>query len=66
MRYLWVPGHNSELVTDQKGAYWMFYHAVNTANPAGRVLMLDRVYWKEGWPYVRNSEPSIKAAVPEF
>lgn len=60
------PGHNSELVTDQKGAYWMFYHAVNTANPAGRVLMLERVYWKEGWPYVRNSEPSIKAAVPEF
>ena len=42
------PGHNSEIVTDDKGADWVFYHAVSVANPEGRVLMLDRVNWKKG------------------
>ena len=40
--------HNSEIVTDDKGADWVFYHAVSVANPEGRVLMLDRVSWKKG------------------
>lgn len=48
------PGHNSEIVTDDKGADWMFYHAVSVANPEGRVLMLDRVNWKKGWPVVEG------------
>lgn len=47
MKHSWDP-HNSEIVTDDKGADWMFYHAVSVANPEGRVLMLDRVNWKKG------------------
>lgn len=60
------PGHNSELVTDKKGNDWMFYHAVSVANPEGRVLMMDRVQWKGGWPFVKGTSPSLKAAAPKF
>ena len=58
------PGHNSEIVTDDKGADWMFYHAVSVANPEGRVLMLDRVNWKKGWPVVEEDTPSLQAKAP--
>lgn len=60
------PGHNSEIVTDKKGADWIFYHAVSVSNPEGRVLMLDRVRWENGWPCVEGRTPSIKAVAPEF
>ena len=58
------PGHNSEIVTDDKGADWVFYHAVSVANPEGRVLMLDRVNWKKGWPVVEGDTPSLQAKAP--
>lgn len=60
------PGHNSELITDKNGTDWMFYHAVSAANPGGRVLMLDKVQWVQGWPFVEGTAPSLKASVPEF
>ncbi len=60
------PGHNSEIVTDKKGADWMFYHAVSVANPEGRVLMLDRVQWKKGWPFVEGNSPSLKCVAPKL
>ena len=59
-------GHNSELITDKNGADWMFYHAVSVARPEGRVLMLDRVQWRNGWPYVENSTPSLKSKTPQM
>lgn len=59
-------GHNSEIVTDAAGTDWIFYHAVSTANPHGRVLMMDRVQWKEGWPVVEGSSPSIESPAPQF
>ena len=34
------PGHNSQLVTDDAGNDWIFYHGVNVKNPEGRVLMM--------------------------
>lgn len=60
------PGHNSELITDKKGNDWMFYHAVSVANPEGRVLMMDCVRWKKGWPSVENSTPSLEATAPKL
>ncbi len=42
----------------------MFYHAVSVANPEGRVLMLDRVNWKKGWPVVEGNTPSLQAKAP--
>ena len=59
-------GHNSEIVTDKVGNDWMFYHAVSTKNPGGRVLMMDKVNWKDGWPSVAGSSPSIEAERPEM
>ena len=59
-------GHNSEIVTDKVGNDWMFYHAVSTKNPGGRVLMMDKVDWKDGWPSVTGNSPSIEAERPEM
>lgn len=57
-------GHNSEIVTDNAGNDWMLYHAVSVSNPDGRVLMLDKVCWKDGWPYVETASPSLKSEKP--
>lgn len=59
-------GHNSEIVTDKAGNDWMFYHAVSVKHPEGRVLLLDKVEWKEGWPSVKGNEPSTEAEKPIF
>ncbi|WP_010527124.1 family 43 glycosylhydrolase [Thermophagus xiamenensis] len=45
-------GHNSEIVQDDEGADWIFYHAVDKTNPEGRVLMLHRVIWEDDWPKI--------------
>ena len=57
-------GHNSEIVTDKAGNDWVFYHAVSTKNPGGRVLMLDKVDWKNGWPSVSGNSPSSESERP--
>lgn len=59
-------GHNSEIVTDKAGNDWVFYHAVSTKRPKGRVLMMDKVEWKDGWPSVAGGSPSTKSAKPVF
>lgn len=52
------PGHNSRLVTDSDGTDWTLYHAIlksNPKTPSGanrRVLMLDSISWKDGWPVI--------------
>ena len=53
-------GHNSEIITDDTGNDWFLYHAVDVQNPDGRVLMLDRIHWKNEWPEVLNNVPGIK------
>ena len=59
-------GHNSEIGTDKAGNDWMFYHAVSTKNPEGRMLLMDKVNWKDGWPSVTGNSPSIEAERPEM
>ncbi len=60
-------GHCSEIVQDDSGNDWIFYHGVDIQNPQGRVLMLDQVRWdKEGWPYVEDSKPSLSSKKPNF
>lgn len=59
-------GHNSEIVTDNRGKNWILYHAVDKLNPKGRVLMLDEIQWKEGWPFVTGNTPSLKWDKPSF
>ena len=60
------PGHNAEIITDSQKADWMLYHAVDVNNPQGRVLMLDRISWRDDWPLVTNSMPSTQAIAPVF
>ena len=59
-------GHNSEIITDKVGNDWIFYHAISTKHPEGRVLMLDKVDWKDGWPSVRGNSPSMESDNPVF
>ena len=59
-------GHNSDIVEDDAGNTWMFYHAVDKNNPKGRMLMLDEIQWKDGWPFVEDSSPSPEWKVPVF
>ncbi len=59
-------GHNSEIITDDAGCDWIFYHAVSTANPEGRVLMLDKVQWENDWPFVKTNSPSLESEKPIF
>lgn len=59
----WVaPGHNS-VVTDDAGQDWIAYHAIDVRRPylqqelsgdrsVRRVMLLDRLYWRGGWPRV--------------
>ncbi|MDR0995444.1 MAG: family 43 glycosylhydrolase [Tannerella sp.] len=61
------PGHNAEFMQDDAGQDWMLYHAYLRAHPEkGRVLMLDRIEWVNGWPQVAGRVPSTTAAVPVF
>ena len=59
-------GHNAELVTDDMGQDWILYHGVDAVNPHGRVLLLDCVEWKNGWPEVKNVSASTEAERPVF
>ena len=59
-------GHNSNIIEDDKGQTWMFYHAYDSAVPdKGRQTMLDRVQWDEqGWPSVYDGHPSRIYGLP--
>src|SRR6185437_4902506 len=55
-----APGHNS-VVTDGAGAFWIVYHAVDVTKPrekptddinTRRVMLIDRILWRDGWPVV--------------
>lgn len=60
------PGHNSEIIKDDKGDEWLLYHAVYVNEPDGRMLMLDKLYWDDGWPYVLGGQPSVSFKKPFF
>jgi arabinan endo-1,5-alpha-L-arabinosidase len=63
----WVaPGHNS-VIEDERGRHWMLYHAVDAARPRSkpqdevntrRVMLLDRIVWRKGWPVLESGGPS--------
>lgn len=58
------PGHNSRIVTDDEGADWLLYHAIDRANgkvssgASRRALMLDKLTWQDGWPEIAGEVPS--------
>ena len=46
-----APGHNS-IVRDDDGQAWMLFHAFPGDNRTERVLMLQKVEYRDGWPWV--------------
>lgn len=65
----WIaPGHNSTF-TDGAGREWMAYHAIDVRRPyldeavsgdraVRRVMLVDRLTWRGGWPRVEGGRPS--------
>ena len=50
-------GHDSQIITDDRGQDWIFYHAYDTKAPnAGRKMYMDRVTWVDGWPQIGVDE----------
>ncbi|MBQ5664107.1 MAG: family 43 glycosylhydrolase [Bacteroidaceae bacterium] len=63
-----APGHNSEIITDDNGDDWLLYHAIDTEAPDdGRMMLLDKITWVNGWPTVNDGTPSTTPqAAPVF
>ncbi|MFC7536724.1 glycoside hydrolase family 43 protein [Sphingomonas sp. GCM10030256] len=63
----WVaPGHNA-VVENDRGEHWIVYHGVDRQRPRGkaiddvntrRVMLMDRLVWREGWREVAGKQPS--------
>ena len=62
------PGHNAEFVDDDKGQTWIIYHGyLRQQADQGRVVFLDQVKWRNGWPYMdNNGGPTQSAQAPYF
>lgn len=59
-------GHNS-VVRDAAGTDWIYYHGVDRQRPRSkptddvntrRVMLMDRLVWRNGWPEVPGKGPS--------
>jgi arabinan endo-1,5-alpha-L-arabinosidase len=55
-----APGHNC-IVEDKAGQLWMIYHAIDVNRPrqnqkdeinSRRILLMDKIEWKDGWPFI--------------
>jgi arabinan endo-1,5-alpha-L-arabinosidase len=65
-----APGHNST-IADRTGHDWIFYHAVDSRRArtkptdelnTRRILLMDRIRWRNGWPVVGRPSSTPKAA----
>ena len=69
-RGIWnAPGHNS-VIADGRGRDWLVYHAVDNRRPreresdevnTRRVMLIDPIVWRNGWPEVEGGGPSTGA-----
>jgi arabinan endo-1,5-alpha-L-arabinosidase len=66
----WIgPGHIGEIRQDDKGRWFVLYHAVAFTDPlfplpwgfTRRPLMMDEILWDgpNGWPRIENDVPSV-------
>ena len=61
------PGHDSQIITDDKGQDWIYYHGYDVKEPnAGRKMFLDKVVWVNGWPQIgtNNGHASMSGDAP--
>ena len=65
-----APGHNS-IAVDKAGDVWIVYHAIDVNRPrqrqedeinSRRILLIDRIQWKDGWPHVGTPSDEPQAA----
>jgi arabinan endo-1,5-alpha-L-arabinosidase len=56
----WIAlGHNS-VITDSENQEWIVYHAIDAENRnKGRVMLIDKINYSEGWPVINSGTPSI-------
>ena len=61
-------GHDSQILTDDKGQDWIFYHGFDVnEEKAGRKMYLDQVNWgKDGWPTIGNGYPAKSGIAPSI
>lgn len=66
-------GHNAGIITDDEGSDWFLYHGFrvdkgNLSNGTDRrILLMDKLEWKNGWPEIKNKEASsTKQEIPVF
>ena len=59
-------GHNSQLIKDDAGNDWLFYHTYWNGNDyRGRCMNMDAIVWSEdGWPAIMGGQPSTSHAAP--
>ena len=56
-----APGHNA-VIRDDAGTDWLLYHAYDAERRTGaRVLLLDRIVYRDGWPRIAGDRPSAVA-----
>ncbi|MGV3764108.1 family 43 glycosylhydrolase [Parapedobacter sp.] len=67
------PGHNARLIADDEGVDWFLYHGIDrtkgkvSSGASRRMLMLDKVTWRNGWPEIVGQVPSTTPqAAPVF
>jgi arabinan endo-1,5-alpha-L-arabinosidase len=65
-----APGHNS-IIEDKAGDCWIVYHAIDVNRPrqrqedeinSRRILLIDKVEWRDGWPHVGTPSNDIRPA----
>lgn len=57
--YFAGTGHNSNILTDEKGKDWMCYHAYWSGNKYdGRCMSMDEIIWGDGWPSFKTGFPT--------
>ena len=65
-----APGHNC-IVTDKAGDTWIIYHAIDVNKPrqtqldvinSRRILLIDKIHWREGWPFVGTPSADLRDA----
>lgn len=61
------PGHDSQIITDDRKQDWIFYHGYTVADngAGGRKMFLDRVTWHDGWPQIgQNGHSTARDEAP--
>lgn len=60
-------GHDSQIITDDKGQDWIFYHGYDmTSLKAGRKMFLEQVRWVDGWPVLSETGHPSKSAIAPY